>query len=51
MNAVCFDNVSAKLNRFLLSDINFKLPVGYICGIAGNNGAGKTSLLKLLREN
>ncbi len=50
MNAVCFDNVSAKLNRFLLSDINFKLPVGYICGIAGNNGAGKTSLLKLLMD-
>lgn len=50
MNAVCFDNVSAKLKGFLLSDIDFKLPVGYICGIAGNNGAGKTSLLKLLMD-
>lgn len=50
MNAVCFDHVSAKLKGFLLSDIHFKLPVGYICGIAGNNGAGKTSLLKLLMD-
>lgn len=48
--AVCFDNVSAKFKKFQLSDICFKVPVGYICGIAGKNGAGKTSLLKLLMD-
>ncbi len=50
MNAVCFDNVSAKFKKFLLSNISFKVPVGYICGVAGKNGAGKTSLLKLLMD-
>lgn len=48
--AVCFDNVSAKFKKFQLSNISFKMPVGYICGIAGKNGAGKTSLLKLLMD-
>lgn len=48
MNVISFNHVSAKFKGFLLSDINFQLPVGYICGIAGKNGAGKTSLLKLL---
>ncbi len=48
--AVKFDKVSAKCKGFWLSDINFELPAGYICGLTGKNGAGKTSMLKLLVE-
>ncbi|MGN0307225.1 MAG: ATP-binding cassette domain-containing protein [Lachnospiraceae bacterium] len=41
-------NLSKKLDHFLLSDISFTLPEGYICGLVGKNGSGKTSLLHLL---
>ena len=37
------DKVSKKLGIFELKDISFSLPAGYICGIAGRNGAGKTT--------
>jgi len=48
--AVKFSNVSAKFRGFCLSDISFSLPMGYIAGIAGKNGAGKTSLLRLITD-
>lgn len=35
-------------NSFKLQDISFSLPKGYICGLIGENGAGKTSLIKSL---
>ena len=37
-----------KLDKFKLEDISFEIPEGYICGLVGENGAGKTSLLHLL---
>ena len=42
------EGVSKKLDRFAIKDISFQVPAGYICGLIGENGAGKTSLLKLL---
>lgn len=42
------DNLTKTLNNFKLQDISFHLPKGYICGLIGENGAGKTSLIKLL---
>ena len=43
------DKVSKKLGIFELKDISFSLPVGYICGIAGRNGAGKADSRQLRR--
>ena len=40
--------LSNKNNTFRLHDISFSLPKGYICGLIGENGAGKSSLLKCL---
>lgn len=40
--------LSNKSNTFKIQDISFTLPKGYICGLAGENGAGKSSLLKCL---
>lgn len=36
--------------NFVLRDINFELPAGYIMGIVGKNGAGKTTFFKYILE-
>lgn len=41
-------NVSKALGDFSLEDINLNLPYGKILGIVGENGAGKTTIIKLL---
>ena len=48
LNLIKLENVSKKLGTFKLADINLELPKGYICGLIGENGAGKTSLIHLL---
>ncbi len=39
------DNLTKKIGDFQLKNISFSLPAGYILGLIGRNGAGKTSLL------
>ena len=46
MVEVC--NLAKRFRTFALNDITFHLPKGYIMGIVGANGSGKSSLLKLL---
>lgn len=41
-------NISKSLDRFQLKDINFNIPKGYIMGLVGENGSGKTSILHML---
>lgn len=36
-------NLSKTKDDFLLSDINFSLPAGYVLGVIGRNGVGKLS--------
>lgn len=45
---VKLDSVRKGLRNFVLQDISFELPKGYIMGLIGENGAGKTSLLNLI---
>lgn len=45
---VVFCDVKKKIGTFELKHISFELPKGYIMGLIGENGAGKTSLLNLL---
>ncbi|MCI9079944.1 MAG: ABC transporter ATP-binding protein [Lachnospiraceae bacterium] len=40
--------LSNKNNTFKLNNISFTLPKGYICGLMGENGSGKSSLIKCL---
>lgn len=42
------NNLTKRFRTFALNDITFHLPKGYIMGIVGANGSGKSSLLKLL---
>lgn len=42
------DHVSRKLPGFTLQDISFKLEPGYIMGLIGPNGSGKTTTIKLI---
>lgn len=37
-----------KLGYFRLKDICFELPAGYIMGLIGENGAGKTSIINMI---
>ena len=43
-----FEKVSKQIGSFALQDISFTLPGGYLMGLIGENGAGKTSLLHLI---
>lgn len=48
MNAVEVKGLTKKYEGFLLNDISFTLPCGCIMGLVGENGAGKSTTIKLL---
>ena len=41
-------NLSKSFQSFRLRDISFTLPKGYIMGLIGPNGSGKTTTIKLI---
>lgn len=41
-------DVKKRFGHFILKDITFSLPEGYIMGLIGQNGAGKSTVLKIL---
>ena len=41
-------NLSKAFEGFWLRDIDFILPKGYIMGLIGPNGSGKTTIIKLI---
>ena len=49
-NAIVVENLSKKYKGFLLDDVNFVLPKGCIMGFIGENGAGKSTTIKLILD-
>lgn len=42
-------NINKSYNRTkILSDVSFSISKGEICGLVGNNGAGKTSIMRII---
>lgn len=55
-NALEICNLTKTFYDFKLDDVSFTLPTGFIMGLVGKNGAGKTTIIKLIfdllqREN
>lgn len=46
MNSLEIKNISKKYESFLLDDVSFSIPKGFIMGFIGENGAGKTTTIK-----
>jgi len=36
------------VSNIILSDLNFEIPKGQVCGVIGKNGCGKTTLLRVM---
>ena len=50
-NAVELKNVTKKFKGFTLENISFDLPKGCILGLIGENGAGKSTTIKLIMNS
>ncbi len=48
MNAIEIRNLTKKYDEFTLNDISFNVPKGTIVGLVGENGAGKSTTIKLI---
>ena len=49
MNAID-NNVNYSSDQFNLKNISFKVPQGFVTGFIGRNGAGKTTIIRLIMD-
>lgn len=47
-NVLEVKHLSKTYTDFVLNNINFSLPTGYIMGLIGPNGSGKTTTIKTI---
>lgn len=48
MNAIELNGITKRYNGFVLDNVSFSLPKGAILGLVGENGAGKSTTIKLI---
>ena len=48
MNAIELSHISKSFGDFAIRDLNLTVPSGTICGLVGENGAGKSTTIRLL---
>lgn len=48
MNAIEIHHLTKEFDKFTLNDVSFSLPCGSVMGLVGENGAGKSTIIKLL---
>ena len=48
MNAIELSHVNKSFGDFAIRDLNLAVPSGTICGLVGENGAGKSTTIRLL---
>lgn len=49
-NVIEINNLTKKYPNFCLDDVSLTIPTGAIVGLVGQNGAGKTTIIKLILE-
>jgi ABC-2 type transport system ATP-binding protein len=49
-NVIEIKNISKDYGDFKLEDVSFSVPEGSVCGFIGQNGAGKTTSIKLMLD-
>lgn len=50
MDALCIKNITKKYEKFTLNDVSFSIPQGCIMGLIGENGAGKSTVIKAILD-
>lgn len=50
MNAIELNRVTFEQGGLQLNDISFQVPEGYVTGFIGTNGAGKTTIIRLIMD-
>lgn len=48
MNAIELNHICKSFGSFAIQDLNLTVPSGTICGLVGENGAGKSTTIRLL---
>ena len=48
MNAIRLSHINKSFGDFAIRDLNLTVPSGTICGLVGENGAGKSTTIRLL---
>ncbi|MFB2004398.1 ABC transporter ATP-binding protein [Staphylococcus aureus] len=50
MNAIELNHVNYSRRNFKLKDVSFNVPQGFVTGFIGANGAGKTTVIRLIMD-
>ena len=48
MNAIELNHICKSFGEFAIRDLSLTVPSGTICGLVGENGAGKSTTIRLL---